>query len=161
MFAVFEAKGFQYIGNKGDKLKIPRLNNKIGETVTFDKVLLLKNGDLKIGQPYVEGASVVAEVVSHGKYDKILVFKFKRRNRYRRKRGHTQTYTEIEIKDILLGKPKEETIVSEPIEEAKEIEKIEMKEKKEKKAKGKKEKTKTTKKTSTKTTKKGKTTKKK
>ncbi|MBN1695753.1 50S ribosomal protein L21 [candidate division WOR-3 bacterium] len=103
MFAVFEAKGFQYLGSPGEKLKIPRLDSEIGEKVTFDKVLLVKNGDTKIGQPYIEGASIAAKIVDHGRYKKIIVFKFKKRNRYKRTRGHRQTYTEIEIKDIILG----------------------------------------------------------
>jgi len=103
MFVVFEAKGFQYLGSPGEKLKIPRLDTKIGEKVSFEKVLLVKNGDTKIGQPYIEGASIKAKVIEHGRYKKIIVFKFKRRNRYRKTRGHRQTYTEIEIKDIILG----------------------------------------------------------
>ncbi len=103
MFAVFEAKGFQYLGSPGVKLRIPRLDSEIGGKVTFDKVLLVKNGDTKIGQPYIEGASITAKIVDHGRYKKIIVFKFKKRNRYKRTRGHRQTYTEIEIKDIVLG----------------------------------------------------------
>ncbi len=112
MFAVFEAKGFQYLGSPGERLRIPRLDSKIGEKVTFDKVLLVKNGDTKIGQPYIEGASITAKIVDHSRYKKIIVFKFKKRNRYKRTRGHRQTYTEIEIKDIILGgkvKSKEES----------------------------------------------------
>ena len=103
MFAVFEAKGFQYCGSPGDKVKVPYLNNKVGEKVSFEKVLLVRNGDIKIGQPYIEGASIKAEIVEQGRYSKILVFKFKRRKRYKRTRGHRQTYTEIEIKNIVLG----------------------------------------------------------
>ena len=103
MFVVFEAKGFQYIGSPGEKLRIPRLDSEVGKKVTFDKVLLVKNGDTQIGKPYVEGASLTAEIVGHGRYKKIIVFKFKKRNRYKRTRGHRQTYTEIEIKDIVLG----------------------------------------------------------
>ncbi len=103
MFAVFEAKGFQFVGSPGMKLKIPRLDSDIGEKISFEKVLLVKNGDTKIGQPYIEGASIAAEVVEHGRYKKIIVFKFKKRNRYRRTKGHRQTYTEIKIKDIVLG----------------------------------------------------------
>jgi large subunit ribosomal protein L21 len=103
MFVVFEAKGFQYLGSPGEKLKIPRLNSKIGEKITFDKVLLVKNGDTKIGRPYIEGASITATIIDHGRYKKIIVFKFKKRKRYKRTKGHRQTYTEIEIKDIILG----------------------------------------------------------
>ena len=80
MFAVFEAKGFQYLGSPGKKLKIPRLDSELGEKVTFDKVLLVKNGDTKIGQPYIEGASITAKIIEHGRYKKIIVFKFKKRN---------------------------------------------------------------------------------
>jgi large subunit ribosomal protein L21 len=116
MFAVFEAKGFQYIGCPGEKLKIPRLDESVGDEVLFDKILLIKNEDTKIGQPYVEGVSVLAEIISHGEYDKIIVFKFKRRNRYRRKRGHNQPYTEIIIKDILLGGKKPVLKKSEVVE---------------------------------------------
>lgn len=108
MFVVFEAKGFQYLGSPGERLRIPRLDSKIGEKVTFDKVLLVKNGDTKIGKPYIEGASITAEIVEHGRYKKIIVFKFKKRKRYKRTKGHRQTYTEIEIKDILLGGKKTE-----------------------------------------------------
>ncbi len=109
MFVVFEAKGFQYCGSPGDKLKIPHLDTKVGEKVSFESVLLVRNGDIKIGKPYIEGASIEAEVLEHSRYKKILVFKFKKRTRYKRTRGHRQTYTEIEIKDIVFGvkaKPK-------------------------------------------------------
>ncbi len=120
MFAVFEAKGFQYVGRPGERLRIPRLDSAIGEKVTFDRVLLVKNGDIKIGRPYIEGASIIAKIVEHGRYKKIIVFKFKRRKRYKRTKGHRQTYTEIEIKDIILGgkvtakkKGKEEVVIQE------------------------------------------------
>jgi large subunit ribosomal protein L21 len=120
MFVVFEAKGFQYVGRPGERLRIPRLDSEIGEKVTFDKVLLVKNGDIKIGRPYIEGASIVAKIVEHGRYKKIIVFKFKKRKRYKRTKGHRQTYTEIEIKDIILGgkvtakkKSKEEVVIQE------------------------------------------------
>jgi large subunit ribosomal protein L21 len=131
MFAVFEAKGFQYLGSPGEKLKIPRLNSGIGEKVTFDKVLLVKNGDTKIGQPYIEGASITAKIVDHGRYKKIIVFKFKKRNRYKRTRGHRQTYTEIEIKNIILGGKAETKKVSKKEEvkvEKKPVVKAEIKE---------------------------------
>lgn len=144
MFVVFEAKGFQYTGSPGEKLRIPRLDSEVGKKVTFDKVLLVKNGDTQIGRPYVEGASITAEIVGHGRYEKIIVFKFKKRNRYKRTRGHRQTYTEIEIKDIMLGGKKK-------AENKSEEKKLEAKE--EKTAKSKRAGSKTTgKKKSTKTT---------
>lgn len=133
MFAVFEAKGFQYLGSPGEKLKVPRLDSNIGEKVTFDKVLLVKNGDTKIGQPYIEGASITAEIIDHGRYKKIIVYKFKRRNRYRRKKGHRQTYSEIEIKDIILGG--KITAKKEVKKEKEEVEKVAATEVKVKKAK--------------------------
>jgi large subunit ribosomal protein L21 len=136
MFAVFEAKGFQYIGCPGDKMKIPRLDMEVGDEVIFDKILLIKNEDTKIGQPYVDGVAVLAEVIEHGEYDKIIVFKFKRRNRYRRKRGHNQPYTEIRIKDILLGGKKEIEKKSEEVK-AKAEKKMAEKEKKIEKTAGK------------------------
>ncbi|MEJ2355532.1 MAG: 50S ribosomal protein L21, partial [candidate division WOR-3 bacterium] len=123
MIAVFEAKGFQYIGSPGEKLRIPRLDSEVGKKVSFDKVLLVKNGDTQIGKPYVEGASITAEIVGHGRYKKIIVFKFKKRKRYKRTRGHRQTYTEIEIKDIMLGGKKK-------TEKKSEDKKLEVKEKK-------------------------------
>jgi len=129
MFVVFEAKGFQYIGSPGEKLKIPRLDSEVGKKVTFDKVLLVKNGDTQIGKPYVEGASITAEIVGHGRYKKIIVFKFKKRHRYKRTRGHRQTYTEIEIKDIMLGGKKK-------TEKKSEEKKVETKEKKKTKQAG-------------------------
>jgi len=112
MFAVFEAKGFQYIGSPGEKLRIPRLDSEVGEEITFDKVLLVKNGDTQIGKPYVEGASITAEIVGNERYKKIIVFKFKKRNRYKRTRGHRQAYTEIEIKDIKVEAKEEKTTKS-------------------------------------------------
>lgn len=145
MFAVFEAKGFQYIGSPGDKLRIPRLDQKVGEEVTFDKVLLVKNKGTEIGQPYIEGASVSGEIVEHGRYKKLIVYKFKRRNRYRRKAGHRQTYTEIMIKDILHKKKKKtkktETKVKKKAEKEKKVSKKVSKSKKKKKAAGKTKKT--------------------
>jgi large subunit ribosomal protein L21 len=102
MYVVFEAKGFQWVCDIGSKIKIPLLDKGVGEEVTFDKVLLVKNEDVLIGRPYIKGAIVKGVITKHSRYGKIIVYKYKRRKRYRRTIGHRQHYTEIEIKDIIL-----------------------------------------------------------
>lgn len=102
MYVVFEAKGFQWVCDIGTKIKIPLLDKGVGEEVTFDKVLLVKNEDVLIGRPYIKGAIVKGVITKHSRYGKIIVYKYKRRKRYRRTIGHRQHYTEIEIKDIIL-----------------------------------------------------------
>ncbi len=102
MYAVFKTGGKQFRAEAGGQLRIPSLDVEPGETVTFDEVLLTSDGEsVSIGQPLVDGVAVKAEVVNHGKTDKIIVFKRKRRKRYRRKQGHRQKYTEIRIDEIL------------------------------------------------------------
>lgn len=103
MIAVVEIAGFQEMLEKGMKLRVPTLVQNEGESVTFDKVLFLsENGsDAVVGTPHIQGATVIAKVLNHGKSDKILVRKFKRRKRYfKTLRGHRQAYTEIEITGI-------------------------------------------------------------
>jgi large subunit ribosomal protein L21 len=103
-YAIFKAAGFQYRAELGDVLRLPTLEAKSGETVTFDQVLLGSNdGEVLIGRPILEGAAVQAEVLRHGRADKIIVFKFKRRKNYRRKAGHRQDFTEIKVSQIDLG----------------------------------------------------------
>jgi large subunit ribosomal protein L21 len=105
MYAIFKALGKQYRAEKGATLQLPYMEEKQpGDTVSFDEVLLTSNGDsITAGTPVVKGASVTAEVVGHGKEDKIYVFKFKRRKNYRRKTGHRQKYTEVKITDVVFG----------------------------------------------------------
>lgn len=82
-------------------MRVPKLDVEPGKKVTFDEVLLTSDGEkVKAGQPMVKGAKVVAEVVGHGRGEKIIVFKFKRRKNYRKKTGHRQDYTEITIKEL-------------------------------------------------------------
>lgn len=101
MFAIVSIAGFQEKVSKGDTLKVPLLDAEAGKTVTFDQVLLLADGDtVTFGAPTVSGATVEAEVVSHGRADKIRVFKFKRRKRYQRTKGHRQDFTEIKITKV-------------------------------------------------------------
>ena len=101
MFAVFSSGGKQHRVNEGDVLKLERLNAEPGEEVEFDKVLLVANGDdVNVGQPYVDGGRIKAEVLSHERGKKIRVIKFKRRKNYMRRQGHRQWYTEVRITGI-------------------------------------------------------------
>lgn len=101
MYAIFKAQGKQFRAVEDAVLRIPSLEAEPGDTVTFGDVLLAEQGgDVHVGAPCVEGASVAAEVVSHGRGDKIIVYKMKRRKGYRRKQGHRQGYTEIRILGI-------------------------------------------------------------
>ena len=103
-YAVFKAAGFQYRAELGDVLRLPSLDVESGDTVTFDEVLLGSAEDeILVGRPTLEGAAVRAEVLGHGRADKIIVFKFKRRKNYRRKTGHRQNYTEVRVNQIDLG----------------------------------------------------------
>jgi large subunit ribosomal protein L21 len=104
MYAIFEAKGKQFRAEPDMTLVLPSLDAEPGERVTFDHVLLAERDEqVIIGQPSLEGASVATEVVRHGRGEKIIVFKMKRRKGYRRKQGHRQGFTEIRIVDIDLG----------------------------------------------------------
>lgn len=102
MFAIVNIAGFQEKVEEGMQLQVPTLGAKEGDAVTFDEVLLLakSDGDVTIGTPLVSGAAVEAKVVSHGRDQKIRVFKMKRRKRYRRTHGHRQGNTTIEITKI-------------------------------------------------------------
>ncbi len=101
MLAVVEIGGKQYLVSPKQKLEVDKLNKKEGEEVVFDKVLLFqKEKKVEIGTPYVKGVKVVAKVLSHKKGPKLIVFKYKPKKRYRKKKGHRQTFTEIEIKEI-------------------------------------------------------------
>jgi large subunit ribosomal protein L21 len=102
MHVVFRAGGKQFRAEAGERLRVPSIQAEPGDTVTFEDVLLLSDGDkVRVGQPVVEGASVKAEVVAHGREKKITVFKRKRRKNYRRKQGHRQGYTEVRIAKIV------------------------------------------------------------
>lgn len=100
MFAFVDIAGFQEKAEKGMKLRVPLLEAKEGEIITFDKVFLLSadGKDAVVGKPHIAGAKVEAKVLAHGKADKIVVRKFKRRKRYHKVlRGHRQGYTDIEV----------------------------------------------------------------
>jgi large subunit ribosomal protein L21 len=107
MYAIFEAKGKQFRAEMGATLRLPVLDAEPGEQVTFDQILLAHSEDrLIVGQPALDGASIAAEVLCHGRDDKIVVYKMKRRKGYRRKQGHRQGFTEVRVLDIDFGKGK-------------------------------------------------------
>ena len=98
MHAIIETGGKQYKVAEGDTLFIEKLPNEAGDTVTFDKVLAVIDGDkITVGTPVVEGARVDASVVKNGKGKKILVFKYKPKKGYRKRQGHRQPYTKVTI----------------------------------------------------------------
>jgi len=100
-YAVFRTAGKQFRAEKGVTLKVPKLAGEPGSKVTFDDVLLAGDGEkVKAGKPSVKGAKVTAQIVRHGKGDKVVVFKFRRRENYRRKAGHRQGFTEIKITEV-------------------------------------------------------------
>lgn len=103
MYAVIETGGKQYKVSEGDVIFVEKLGVEEGEAVTFDKVLVVADGeDVKFGTPVVAGAKVEAKVVKNGKAKKIYVFKMKRKKNYRRKKGHRQPFTKVEISKITL-----------------------------------------------------------
>lgn len=104
MYAIFEAKGKQFRAEPDATLRMPTLDAEPGDRVTFDHVLLAGRDDkIIVGQPSLDGAAVAAEVIRHGRGDKIVVFKMKRRKGYRRKQGHRQGFTEVRVLDIDFG----------------------------------------------------------
>jgi large subunit ribosomal protein L21 len=101
MFAIIKTGGKQYRVAEGDILRVETLDKGIKEAITFDQVLLVnKEGDLKIGQPFLTGATVEAEVITHDRSKKVFIFKKKKTTTYQRTQGHRQNYTEIRIKAI-------------------------------------------------------------
>ncbi len=101
MYAVIEAGGKQHRVIQGETLKLEKIEAATGETIEFDKVLLVGTGeDVKIGKPVVDGSKVTAEVVAHGRHKKIKIVKFNRRKHYRKETGHRQWFTEVKITGI-------------------------------------------------------------
>lgn len=104
MLAVIKTGGKQYIVSPKQKLKIEKLLNAEGDEIVFNEVLLVeKNGELHIGTPLVEGAAVKAKVLKQGKAKKIIVFQFKNKKKEKKKKGHRQLFTEVEITDIAIS----------------------------------------------------------
>ena len=101
MYAIIETGGKQYRVTEGDVLTIEKIEVAEGQTVDFDRVLtVVKGGEVVIGKPLVANAKVTAEVVTHGKGKKILVFKYKAKSNYRRRQGHRQPFTKVRIEKI-------------------------------------------------------------
>jgi large subunit ribosomal protein L21 len=101
MYAIIETGGKQYRAEEGKVIRVEKLSSEKGDTVTFDRVLMLnQDNEVKIGNPYVEGCSVEGKVARNGRGRKIIVFKYKRKKNYRRKQGHRQPYTEVLISSI-------------------------------------------------------------
>lgn len=104
MYAIIRTGGRQFRVEPGQTIRLPSLSVEPGESVTFEDVLLGADGDqIKVGAPVVSGAAVQAEVVRHGRGEKIIIFKHKRRKNYRRKQGHRQGFTEVRVNEINLG----------------------------------------------------------
>ena len=100
MYAIIATGGKQYKVAEGDVIKVERLGAGAGETVTFDQVLVVNNGELQIGCPTVSGATVTATVEKEGKAKKVIVYKYKRKTGYHKKNGHRQLYTQAKIEKI-------------------------------------------------------------
>jgi len=101
MYAVIKTGGKQYRVSQGDKLRVEKLPGNVGDAVTFDQVLLVGGEAMKLGKPLVGGAKVEAKITAQGLGKKLVVFKFRRRKNYRRKNGHRQPYTALEILNIV------------------------------------------------------------
>lgn len=101
MYAVIESGGKQHRVVEGEVLKLEKIEQATGATISFDKVLMVGAGaDVKIGAPYVASGKVTAEVIGHGRADKVKIIKFRRRKHYRKQQGHRQWFTEVKITSI-------------------------------------------------------------
>lgn len=101
MYAVIKTGGKQYRVTAGDKLKVETLQAQVGEQVTLSDVLAVAEGsDVKLGKPFVAGASVIATVLAHGRHDKLTIFKMRRRKHFQKHAGHRQDFTELRIDSI-------------------------------------------------------------
>ena len=101
MYAVIQSGGKQHRVAEGQVVRLEKLEAETGATIEFDKVLMVAQGeDVKVGAPFVAGGKVTAEVVAHGRGDKVLIVKFRRRKHHRKQQGHRQWFTEIKITGI-------------------------------------------------------------
>jgi large subunit ribosomal protein L21 len=104
MYAIIRTGGKQYRVQSGEQLRVEAISADVGSTVSLEEVLLVGAGDgVKVGAPFVSGAKVKATVVSHGRGDKVRIFKLRRRKHYQKTQGHRQLYTELRIDDIVQG----------------------------------------------------------
>ena len=100
MYAIIATGGKQYRVSEGDKIYIEKIDAEVDSTVSFDVLLVENEGDVKVGTPVVEGVKVEGKVVAQTRGEKIIVFKYKAKKNYRRKQGHRQPYTKVEITKI-------------------------------------------------------------
>lgn len=101
MFAVIKTDGHQYIVSVGERIIVPKILGEPGKEMEFNKILMIKDDNgVALGKPYIEGAIVKGAIKKVGKMPKVIVYKFIRRENYRRKKGHRQQYSEIEITEI-------------------------------------------------------------
>ncbi len=116
MYAVIETGGKQYRVQEGDVITIEKLNVSAGDDITFDKVLVLNDGEkVQVGTPIVEEAKVFGTVVENGKGEKVIIFKYKSKKDYRKKQGHRQPYTMVKIESLSAdGKPAPKKVVEKP-----------------------------------------------
>ncbi|MFT6103251.1 MAG: large subunit ribosomal protein L21 [Granulosicoccus sp.] len=119
MYAVIKSGGKQHRVTEGETLKLEKIEAATGETIQFDEVLLVTDGDnITIGTPIVEGAAVTAEILSHGRGDKIRIIKFRRRKHSMTRQGHRQWFTEVKITEILASGAKKAPIKKAPVKKA-------------------------------------------
>ena len=124
MFAIVNISGKQFRVTKGDQVKVPSLNTEAGKKVNFDQVLLTDDGKkVKVGTPLIKGILVSGTVINHGRDRKVVVFKKKRRKGYRRKNGHRQSYSLVQIDAISTSATKKKAAPKKKIDEAKKKEK--------------------------------------
>ncbi len=101
MYAVIKTGGKQYRVAAGEKIKVEQMPADVGQDIVLEEVLAVVNGeDAKFGTPLVDGAKVTAKVLSHGRHDKVRIFKMRRRKHYQKHQGHRQNYTELQIETI-------------------------------------------------------------
>lgn len=100
MYAIIATGGKQYKVAEGDIINVEKLGVSAGETVTFDQVLAVNNGELVLGTPVVSGAKVTAKVICEGKGKKVIVYRYKRKSGYHKKNGHRQQFTKVQIESI-------------------------------------------------------------
>lgn len=99
--AVIKSRGRQYVVKEGGRLVVDRYNKKVGDTITFDQVLLTSFDDnVRVGQPNVQGATVTANIIAHGRHKKVVGVKIKAKKRYQRLLGHKQWFTQLSVTDI-------------------------------------------------------------
>ncbi len=99
--SIIKTGGKQYLVSKGDTIKVEKLDAEEGDQITFDQVLMIKNNDdLKVGEPFIKKAKVEAKVLEQGKREKVIIFKYKAKKRQKKKKGHRQPYTKVEITKI-------------------------------------------------------------